>query len=140
MNLMSKYKPILLKIAPDLNNSQLDDIISIMLEVKIDGLIATNTTIDRSNLVSNKSTVANIGAGGLSGLPVRNRSTEVIAYIHQNSQGAFPIIGVGGIYTAADALEKIKAGASLVQVYTGFVYEGPSMVKRICKELLKVGI
>ena len=140
MNLMSTYKPILLKIAPDLNNSQLDDIISIMLEVKIDGLIATNTTIDRSNLVSNKSTVANIGAGGLSGLPVRNRSTEVIAYIHQNSQAAFPIIGVGGIYTAADALEKIKAGASLVQVYTGFVYEGPSMVKRICKELLKTGI
>ena len=140
MTSMPIYKPILLKIAPDLSSTQLDDIISIMLEVKIDGLIATNTTIDRSMLASDKSKVDAIGAGGLSGLPVRDRSTEVIAYIHQNSKGAFPIIGVGGVYTADDAIEKIKAGASLVQVYTGFVYEGPSMVKRICKGILKAGI
>lgn len=140
MTLMSTHKPILLKIAPDLSKSQLDDIISIITEVKIDGLIATNTTIDRSMLVTNKSQVDAIGAGGLSGLPVRDRSTEVIAYIHEKSKGAFPIIGVGGIYTADDAIEKIKAGASLVQVYTGFIYEGPSMVKRICKGILKAGI
>ena len=140
MTSMPIYKPILLKIAPDLSSTQLDDIISIMLEVKIDGLIATNTTIDRSMLASNKLKVDAIGPGGLSGLPLRDRSTEVIAYIHQNSKGAFPIIGVGGIYTADDAIEKIKAGASLVQVYTGFVYEGPSMVKRICKGILKAGI
>lgn len=134
------HKPILLKIAPDLSKTQLDDIISIVSEVKIDGVIATNTTIDRSLLTINKSKVDGIGAGGLSGLPLTDRSTEVIAYIHQKSKGAFPIIGVGGIYTADDAIEKIKAGASLVQVYTGFIYEGPSMVKRICKGILKSGI
>mgnify|MGYP006265975509 FL=1 len=140
MTSMSSHKPILLKIAPDLSMTQLDDIISIISEVKIDGLIATNTTIDRSMLATNKSQVDAIGAGGLSGLPLRDRSTEVIAYIHKKSKGAFPIIGVGGIYTADDAIEKINAGASLVQVYTGFVYEGPSMVKRICKGILKAGI
>lgn len=140
MTSMPSYKPILLKIAPDLTLTQLDDIISIISEVQIDGLIATNTTIDRSMLVTNKSQIDAIGAGGLSGTPLRDRSTEVISYIHKKSNGAFPIIGVGGIYTAADAIEKIKAGASLVQVYTGFVYEGPSMVKRICKGILKAGI
>ena len=140
MTSMSSHKPILLKIAPDLSMTQLDDIISIISKVKIDGLIATNTTIDRSMLAANKSQVDAIGAGGLSGLPLRDRSTEVIAYIHKKSKGAFPIIGVGGIYTADDAIEKINAGASLVQVYTGFVYEGPSMVKRICRGILKAGI
>ena len=140
MTSMFTYKPILLKIAPDLSETQLNDIISIISEVKIDGLIATNTTIDRTMLATNKSEVDAIGAGGLSGLPLRDRSTEVIAYIHKKSKGAFPIIGVGGIYTADDAIEKINAGASLVQVYTGFVYEGPSMVKRICKGILKAGI
>ena len=128
------HKPILLKIAPDLTDSQLDDIIAIVAEVKIEGIIAANTTIDRSMLKSDKAEVDAIGAGGLSGKPVRARSTEVIAYLHQKSNGAFPIIGVGGIYTAEDAIEKMKAGASLVQVYSGFIYEGPSMVKKYVKE------
>ena len=134
------HKPILLKIAPDLTDSQLDDIIAIVAEVKIEGIIAANTTIDRSKLKSDKAEVDAIGAGGLSGKPVRARSTEVIAYLHQKSNGAFPIIGVGGIYTAEDAIEKMKAGASLVQVYSGFIYEGPSMVKKICKGILKAGL
>jgi dihydroorotate dehydrogenase len=134
------HKPILLKIAPDLTDSQLDDIIAIVAEVKIEGIIAANTTIDRSMLTTEKSKVDAIGAGGLSGKPVRARSTEVIAYLHQKSNGAFPIIGVGGIYTAEDAIEKMKAGASLVQVYSGFIYEGPSMVKKICKGILKAGL
>jgi len=134
------HKPILLKIAPDLTDSQLDDIIAIVAEVKIEGIIAANTTIDRSMLKSDKAEVDAIGAGGLSGKPVRARSTEVIAYLHQKSNGAFPIIGVGGIYTAEDAIEKMKAGASLVQVYSGFIYEGPSMVKKICKGILKAGL
>ena len=134
------HKPILLKIAPDLTDSQLDDIIAIVAEVKIEGIIAANTTIDRSMLKSHKSIVDAIGAGGLSGKPLRTRSTEVIAYLHQKSNGAFPIIGVGGIYTAEDAIEKMKAGASLVQVYSGFIYEGPSMVKKICKGILKAGL
>lgn len=135
-----KHKPILLKIAPDLTNEQLDDIIDIVAEVKIEGIIATNTTIDRSMLTTKTERVDAIGAGGLSGKPVKKRSTEVIAYLHQKSNGAFPIIGVGGIYTAEDAIEKLEAGASLVQVYSGFVYEGPSMVKKICKGILKAGI
>jgi dihydroorotate dehydrogenase len=134
------HKPILLKIAPDLTDSQLDDIIAIVAEVKIEGIIAANTTIDRSMLTTEKSKVDAIGAGGLSGKPVRARSTEVIAYLHQKSNGAFPIIGVGGIYTAEDAIEKMKAGASLVQVYSGFIYVGPSMVKKICKGILKAGL
>ena len=134
------HKPILLKIAPDLTDSQLDDIIAIVADVKIEGIIAANTTIDRSMLKSDKAEVDAIGAGGLSGKPVRARSTEVIAYLHQKSNGAFPIIGVGGIYTAEDAIEKMNAGASLVQVYSGFIYEGPSMVKKICKGILKAGL
>ena len=140
MAAMPDHKPILLKIAPDLTNEQLDDIIDIVADVKIEGIIATNTTIDRSMLKTERSKVDAIGAGGLSGKPVRARSTEVIAYLHQKSKGAFPIIGVGGIYTADDAIEKLKAGASLVQVYSGFIYEGPSMVKKICKGILKAGI
>lgn len=130
-------KPILLKIAPDLTNEQLDDIITIMHETKIDGLIATNTTIDRSNLTTAKTTVEAIGAGGLSGKPLTKRATEVIRYLSTKSNKAFPIIAVGGIHTGADALEKLNAGATLVQVYTGFIYEGPGIVKRINKELLK---
>ncbi|NDG46249.1 MAG: quinone-dependent dihydroorotate dehydrogenase [Flavobacteriia bacterium] len=120
-------KPILLKIAPDLSNAQLDDIITIVSETKIDGLIATNTTLNREGLKSeNKAEI-----GGLSGKPLNKRSTEVIRYIAEKSKNAFPIIGVGGIHSAEDALEKIKAGASLVQIYTGFVYEGPALIKRI---------
>ena len=129
-------KPILLKIAPDLSDGQLDDIIDIVATTGIDGIIATNTTIDRSNLATEMSTVEQIGAGGLSGAPLRKRSTEVIRYIHTKSKGAFPIIGVGGISKPADAIEKLEAGASLVQVYSGMVYYGPTLIKDINKALL----
>lgn len=133
-----KTKPILLKIAPDLTNEQLDDIIEIVRNTDLDGIVATNTTISRSNLLTPKSEVDAIGAGGLSGAPVRKRATEVISYIHKNSGGKIPIIASGGIFTAADAKEKLDAGASLVQVYTGFIYEGPAITKNICKGLLKM--
>lgn len=129
-------KPILLKIAPDLNNHQLDDIIDICLTLKIDGIIATNTTIEREGLRTDRQKVKAMGAGGLSGKAVRKRSTEVIRYLHKHSGGKLPIIGVGGIFTARDAIEKLEAGASLVQVYTGFIYEGPGMAKKINKALL----
>jgi dihydroorotate dehydrogenase len=132
----AKPKPILLKIAPDLNESQLDDIVEIVNESGIAGVIATNTTISREGLATDHAKVDSIGAGGLSGKPVRNRSTEVIRYLAQKSNKSFSIIGVGGIFTAEDALEKLDAGADLVQVYTGFVYEGPGMVKRINQGLL----
>ena len=128
-------KPILLKIAPDLTNSQLDDIVEIVAESKIEGIIATNTTISREGLNSDKNLLAE--AGGLSGKPVRERSTEVIRYLHEKSNGSFPIIGVGGINSAQDAKEKLVAGASLVQIYTGLIYEGPALIKAINKELLK---
>ena len=130
-----KQKPILLKIAPDLTTSQLDDIIEIVQETKLAGIVATNTTIDRDNLQTPTAEVAAIGPGGLSGLPVKQKATEVIRYIHKHTNGAVPIIAVGGIFTAADAQEKLDAGASLVQVYTGFVYEGPTIVKKICEGL-----
>lgn len=133
-------KPILLKIAPDLTDDQLNDIIDIVAETKIAGVVATNTTIDRSMLKTEQSKVDAIGAGGLSGKPVKRRSTEVIQYLFDKSNGAFPIIGVGGIHSAQDAQEKLEAGASLVQVYTGFIYEGPSLVKNINKHLSKVKI
>lgn len=128
-------RPILLKIAPDLTDSQLDDIIEIVTETKIAGVIATNTTISREGLSSGES--LHKESGGLSGKPLTRRSTEVIRYLSDNSKQAFTIIGVGGIHTAADALEKIDAGAALVQVYTGFVYEGPALIKRILKGILK---
>ena len=128
-------KPILLKIAPDLTDSQLDDIVDIVNDTKIAGLIATNTTISREGLQSDPNLVKE--AGGVSGKPLTKRSTEVIKYIHQKSNGAFPIIGVGGIHTAEDALEKLNAGAALVQVYTGFIYEGPALISDICKGILK---
>jgi len=131
-------KPILLKIAPDLTNKQLDDIILIISETKIDGVIATNTTIDRSGLkVTKKIRLESIGNGGLSGQPIKEKSTEVIKYLSKESGQAFPIIGVGGIHSAKDAIEKLDAGATLVQVYTGFIYEGPAFVKKINKALLK---
>jgi dihydroorotate dehydrogenase len=132
----AKRKPILLKIAPDLTDSQLDDIIDIVKETKLDGLIATNTTIDRSGLTTAYDALNTIGAGGLSGKPLRKRATEVIRYLHKNSGGSFPIIGVGGIMTPADAKEMLDAGASLVQLYTGFVYGGPSIVGDINKALI----
>jgi dihydroorotate dehydrogenase len=133
----SKPKPILLKIAPDLTNEQLDDVIEIIKETRTAGVIATNTTISRKGLVSDNDTVREIGAGGLSGKPLTARSTEVIRYLSEKSNKAFPIIGVGGIYNAQDAIEKLNAGASLLQVYSGFIYEGPSIVKEICKGILK---
>ena len=129
----SKPKPILLKIAPDLTEEQLVDIIDIITSVKIDGVIATNTTLSREGLHSkNKSEM-----GGLSGKPVTKKSTEVIRFLHKKSKNAFPIIGVGGIHSPNDAIEKLEAGASLVQLYTGFVYEGPGVVKKINKAILK---
>ena len=129
-------RPILLKIAPDLTNEQLDDIVGIVQETKIAGVIATNTTISRDNLASGESLKTEMG--GLSGKPLTNRSTEVIRYLSQKSNQSFPIIGVGGIHSAKDAKEKLDAGAALVQLYTGFVYEGPGLVKRILKALIKV--
>lgn len=129
-------KPILLKIAPDLTNEQLLDIIDIVATTKIDGVIATNTTISRDGLQTEHETVEKIGAGGLSGKPLTSRSTEVIRFLSEKSNRAFPIVGVGGIHSAADALEKIEAGASLVQLYTGFIYEGPGLIKKINKALL----
>lgn len=129
-----KPKPFLLKIAPDLTEHQLLDIITIIQETRIDGVIATNTTIDRAGLLSKKSLVNE--TGGLSGAPVRNRSTEVIRFLSEKSNNAFPIIGVGGIHSAEDALEKLEAGATLVQLWTGFVYEGPALVKKINKAIL----
>lgn len=129
-------KPVLLKIAPDLTNEQLDDIIEIVRDTKIDGVIATNTTISRAGLTTGKNTIEAIGAGGLSGKPVTKRSTEVIKYLSQKSNKAFPIIGVGGIHTPEDAIEKLNAGAVLIQLYTGFIYEGPSLIKRINKKLV----
>ncbi|PCJ87569.1 MAG: dihydroorotate dehydrogenase (quinone) [Flavobacteriales bacterium] len=136
-----KRKPILLKIAPDLTNEQLDDIIEIVKETHIDGVVATNTTISRENLKSHPDTIGtnikSIGAGGLSGKPLASRSTEVINYLSEKSGKAFPIIGVGGIHSPEDAIDKLKAGADLVQVFTGFVYEGPGLVKKINKQILK---
>ena len=129
----SKPKPILLKIAPDLTNDQLLDIIDIVNETKIAGIIATNTTIERQNLSSSKQNEA----GGLSGKPMTKRSTEIIRILAEKSNKSFPIIGVGGIHSPEDALEKIEAGADLIQLYTGFIYEGPSLVKRINQHLLK---
>ncbi len=127
-------KPILLKIAPDLTNEQLDDIIDIVISTKIDGVVATNTTISRDGLMTGG--VESFGAGGLSGKPLTKRSTEVIRYLSTKSKKAFPIIGVGGIHSVEDAMEKLEAGADLIQLYTGFIYEGPGLVKRINKKLL----
>ena len=128
-------KPILLKIAPDLTNPQLLDIISIVEDTKISGVIATNTTLRRDELASDPSISAE--TGGLSGKPLTNRSTEVIRFLDTQSNSSFPIIGVGGIHTPEDAIEKLEAGASLVQLYTGFVYEGPLAVKRILEALVR---
>jgi len=128
----SIQKPILLKIAPDLSNDQLQDIIDIVSNTKIDGVIATNTTISREGLSSNNKTEI----GGLSGKPLTGRSTEVIRFLAEKSNKAFPIIGVGGIHSVADALEKFEAGADLIQLYTGFIYEGPKLIKDINKALL----
>lgn len=131
-----KPKPILLKIAPDLSKEQLDDIVEIVFETKLAGLVATNTTISRENLSAEKSKVDAIGAGGLSGKPLTQKSTEIIQYIAQKSENKIPIIAVGGIMTAQDAIDKLNAGASLVQLYTGFIYEGPDLIKAINQQIL----
>jgi dihydroorotate dehydrogenase len=128
-------RPILLKIAPDLTNEQLDDIVEIVMTTGIAGVIATNTTIDRSTLQSPEPLRSEMG--GLSGKPLTNRSVEVVRYLSTKSNDAFPIIGVGGIHSPKDAQAMLDAGASLVQLYTGFIYEGPGLIKRICKELVK---
>ena len=128
-------KPILLKIAPDLTDDQLLDIIDIVQITKIDGVIATNTTIERDGLVEPKERISKIDNGGLSGKPLAKRSTEVIRFLADKSNKAFPIIGVGGIHSPQDAQEKLAAGADLIQLFTGFIYEGPSLVKRILKTL-----
>lgn len=135
-NNKDRRKPILVKISPDLNNSQLDDIIEIIKITMIDGVIATNTTISRREIKTNKNKIKEIGDGGLSGKPLCSRSTQVIEYLSKKSNKMFPIIGVGGIHSAKDALEKLDAGADLIQLYTGFIYEGPALVKRINKAIL----
>lgn len=135
-NKRGKKRPILLKIAPDLNRQQLDDIITLIATTKIAGVIAANTSSGRENLTTTKETILAIGNGGLSGLPIKDNATEVIRYLAQKSNKAFPIVGVGGIHSAKDALEKIEAGADLVQIYTGFIYEGPKLVKDINKAIL----
>jgi dihydroorotate dehydrogenase len=132
----AKPKPVLLKIAPDLTTSQLDDIIEILLTTKTDGIIATNTTISREGLTTSAEAISKMGNGGLSGKPVKEKSTEVISYLRSKLGKNYPIIGVGGIMSPDDAIQKIKAGADLVQVYTGFIYEGPAFAKRICRKIL----
>ena len=133
----SQKKPLLLKIAPDLTTEQLDDVIDLSLEIKLDGIVATNTTISRDGL-SRQSTAGSQQSGGLSGSPLKHRSTEVIKYIYQKTKGQVPIIASGGIFTGADTKEKFDAGALLVQVWTGFIYEGPGIVKKICRDLAKI--
>ncbi|HEY5464728.1 MAG TPA: quinone-dependent dihydroorotate dehydrogenase [Hanamia sp.] len=124
-------KPLLLKISPDLNQNDLDDIIDLAMEIQLDGLVAANTTINRNNLITNKKTIETIGAGGLSGKPLNEESKRITSYIHNCTKGMIPIISSGGIFTANDANEKFENGASLIQVWTGFIYEGPGIVKKI---------
>lgn len=133
----STPRPLLLKIAPDLTEGQLDDILAVAQATRLSGLIATNTTISRHGLETPAQAVSDIGAGGLSGLPLRERSLEVIRYLHQRTQGELPLIGVGGIMRPEDALQRLQAGAALVQTYTGFVYNGPAFPKRIMEHLLE---
>jgi len=131
----ARSKPILLKIAPDLTQDQIDDVVDLALEIKLDGLVCTNTTISRAGLLTSKEDVEKIGMGGLSGKPVKERSTVVVDYIYKKTSGDIPIIASGGIFTPEDAIEKFNSGASLVQVWTGFIYEGPAIVKKICAAL-----
>ncbi|MDO1500149.1 quinone-dependent dihydroorotate dehydrogenase [Winogradskyella maritima] len=132
-----RERPILLKIAPDLNDGQLQEIIDLVNETQLDGVIASNTSTDRAGLKASDERLKDIGNGGLSGQPIKTKSTRVIKFLAEKSNKAFPIIGVGGIHSAEDALEKLDAGADLVQVYTGFIYEGPRLIKSINKAILK---
>jgi dihydroorotate dehydrogenase len=134
----TKRKPLLLKIAPDLSLSQLDDVIDLAMEIQLDGLVVSNTSITREGLVCPAAELDSIGAGGLSGEPIRNKSTAFIRHIARKTNNRLPIIGSGGIHSPADAKEKIDAGAALIQVWTGFIYEGPMLVKSILKNLRKV--
>jgi dihydroorotate dehydrogenase len=128
-------RPLLLKIAPDLSWPQIDDVVDLALEIKLDGLVATNTTISREKLLTSAARLESIGAGGLSGAPLKEKSTEVVRYIHKKTGGSIPLIASGGIFTGENALEKIEAGAGLVQVWTGFIYEGPFITRRVCGKL-----
>ena len=128
-NSYSFPKPVLLKIGPDLSHDQLIDVIEVIAETSLDGIIATNTTLSRDNLSSSENLVNQ--KGGLSGKPISKKSTNIIKFLHEKSNGSIPIIGVGGIMNPDDAIEKIKAGATLIQLYSGFVYSGPSIVKKI---------
>lgn len=131
------YRPILLKISPDLSDAEIDEMVGIMLETPLDGIVATNTTTSRAGLATPQKTVEKIGNGGLSGAPLTARTLEVVERVHKKSEGRYPIIGVGGIMSPGDAQRMLDAGASLVQVYTGFIYNGPGFVKKICKSLRK---
>ena len=136
----AKPKPILLKIAPDLTNEQLDDVIGIIKETATDGIIATNTTISREGLATEKNILERIGNGGLSGKPLTARATEIIRYLRSGLGPQYPIIGVGGIMNETDALDKLRAGADLIQIYSGFIYEGPALIKRINRAIVEEGI
>jgi dihydroorotate dehydrogenase len=133
---MERKKPILVKISPDLNWDQIDDVLELVDAFNMDGIVATNTTLSREGLSTDPVKLQKIGDGGLSGEPIRERSTEIIRYIHEKTGARLPIIGVGGIMCAGDALEKLRAGATLIQIYTGFIYEGPGMVKKINRAIL----
>ena len=131
----AQQRPVLLKIAPDLTYQQIDDVIDLAHEIKLDGLVAANTTISRESLITEQNTIQAIGAGGLSGKPLEQKSTSVVQYIYDKTAGTIPVIGSGGIFTAADAARKFAAGASLIELWTGFIYEGPSITKKICRGL-----
>lgn len=128
-------RPLLLKIAPDLSWQQIDDVVELAMEIRLDGLVATNTTISRERLLSPPARLEAVGPGGLSGAPLKERSTEVIRYIHKKTEGMLPLIASGGVFTGEDGREKIEAGGTLVQVWTGFIYEGPFIVGRLCRKL-----
>ncbi len=134
---MDPKKPVLLKISPDLNDKQLDETLEIVDKLKIDGIVATNTTIRRDGLKTSPGTIEAIGNGGMSGAPITSRSLEVVRYIHEKTNGKLPIIAVGGIMNEQDGLNMLEAGASLIQLYTGFIYEGPALAKRINKAILR---
>jgi dihydroorotate dehydrogenase len=133
----NNYRPILVKVSPDLSFEQLDEIVDVLIETPLDGLVATNTTTSRDNLKTSEKRIKRIGRGGLSGAPLHKRAVEVVRYLHKKTEGNYPIIGVGGIMSVDEAQEMLDAGANLIQLYTGFIYEGPSLVKNICKRLIK---